>query len=169
MSRDVVIRDATLDDVETIARFNMRMAQETEGQTLDADTIRRGVRGLIAHPERGRYLLAAESSSPSAPPIGQLMLTYEWSDWRAGCFWWIQSVFVEKVARRRGVYRALHARVVKLARDDGGVCGIRLYVESENHIAQQTYRALGMRPTHYLMFETERWPDTGPDTPPPSR
>ena len=143
------IRPATEADAETIAAFNEAMARETEGKTLDPATIRAGVRSLLSRPSLGFYLLAGEDGTPA----GQLMITYEWSDWRCGVFWWIQSVYVRPGFRGKGVYRALHERVRQMAKEAGGVCGFRLYVEKENTAAQATYRRLGMHETRYLLFE----------------
>jgi len=81
------------------------------------------------------------------------MLTVEWSEWRNGFFWWIQSVYVRPELRRQGLYRRLHQHVVELAAREPEVCGIRLYVEQENRTAQATYRALGMRETNYRLYE----------------
>lgn len=72
------------------------------------------------------------------------MITKEWSDWRNGVFWWIQSVFVKKEYRRRGIYRSMYQFIKELANDKEDVCGFRLYVEQDNNIAQETYRVLGM-------------------------
>jgi len=145
----LTIRPAVPADAETIAAFNEAMARETEGKTLDPATIRAGVKGLFSRPSLGFYLLAEETGMPA----GQLMITYEWSDWRCGVFWWIQSVYVRPEFRGKGVYRALHQRVRQMAKEAGGVCGFRLYVEKENTTAQATYRRLGMHETRYLMFE----------------
>ena len=82
-----------------------------------------------------------------------MQITYEFSDWRNGWFWWIQGVYVRAESRRRGVFRALYRHVAEAARRDPGVIGLRLYVESDNHAAQRTYRDLGMKATSYLMFE----------------
>jgi ribosomal protein S18 acetylase RimI-like enzyme len=144
-----VIRAATPADVETIASFNEAMATETEGKTLDPSTIRAGVRGLFARPDLGFYIVAEDGGRI----VGQLMITYEWSDWRDGVFWWIQSVYVRPEVRGKGVYRALHGHVRAMAKDAGGVCGFRLYVERENAAAQETYRRLGMHETPYVLFE----------------
>jgi len=145
----LAIRPAAADDAETIASFNEAMATETEGKTLDPKTIRAGVRGLFARPDLGFYLVAEDGSRI----VGQLMITYEWSDWRSGLVWWIQSVYVRPECRGRGVYRALHAHVRAMAKRAGGVRGFRLYVDKENAAAQATYRRLGMRETDYRLFE----------------
>ncbi|MCP5184886.1 MAG: GNAT family N-acetyltransferase [Pseudomonadales bacterium] len=127
------------------------MASETEDRPLDAQRLAAGIRHALMHPEEARYLLA----SLNGEAVGALMLTFEWSDWRAGRFWWIQSVYVAPSHRRRGVYRALHERVKAMVRADPLGCGIRLYVERENGIAQATYRSLGMDETHYRLYEED--------------
>lgn len=125
------------------------MARETEDLELDPDTVTAGVRALFEHPERGFYVVA----DAGARLAGSLMITTEWSDWRNGLFWWIQSVYVRPEHRRRGVYRALYRFVRELAGKRTAVCGFRLYVEQDNNRAQETYRSLGMNRTRYLVYE----------------
>jgi ribosomal protein S18 acetylase RimI-like enzyme len=145
------VRAATLADAPVLADFNCRMALETENKRLDPDLVRTAAATLIARPEKGRYLVACDPGTGAV--IGQLMLTYEWSDWRNGDLWWIQSVYVAADYRRRGVYRTLYERVETLAKEDGTVVGIRLYVEVANERAQATYAALGMKDAHYRVYE----------------
>ncbi len=146
-----LVRTATIDDQEALVAFQQRMAWETEERELSLDTLRQGIAGVFDHPERGFYLVAEADGLV----VAGLLVTYEWSDWRAANFWWIQSVFVEAGWRRRGVYRTMYERVRKLASDCGNVCGLRLYVEQDNHAAQRTYEAMGMHRTRYHMYETE--------------
>ncbi len=143
------IREATPDDAPTIAGFNQQIASETEGKTLDKARILAGVSRLLSEPARGRYWLAVVNGTV----VGQSMVTYEWSDWRNGNVWWIQSVYVAEGFRRRGVYSALYAAIQDEARNDRDACGIRLYVEKSNERAQATYRALGMEGGTYLVME----------------
>jgi GNAT superfamily N-acetyltransferase len=146
------IRPATAADVDRLVAFNRAMAEESEQKALDTKTLANGVTALLRHPADGYYLIA---ESDGAGPVGALMVTFEWSDWRNGRFWWIQSVYVRPEWRRRGVYSALHAHVRDLALRDPNACGLRLYVERENTGAQATYRALGMVETHYRLMEEE--------------
>ena len=143
------IRVAKPDDAATLVEFNAAMARETESKQLLPEVIGAGVRSLLASPASGFYVVAEEDGRL----VGSLMITKEWSDWRNGDFWWIQSVYVRPEARRRGVFRSLYRHVQALAAGDPGVCGFRLYVERENAAAQKTYGALGMKPTRYLVFE----------------
>ena len=145
---ELTIRDARTDDIEFLVRFNRNLAQETEGLTLDADTLRCGVQALFDDPSLGFYLVAVSQQRV----VGCLMITKEWSDWRNGVFWWVQSVYVEEEFRRQGIFRQLYAAVQSLA-SEKKVCGFRLYVERENVVAQNTYRDLGMCETPYKMFE----------------
>lgn len=145
----LTVRAATTDDCEWLAAGAEAMAWETEHKRLDTATIRRGVAMGLADPARARYFIA-ERNGDSA---GTLMLTTEWSDWRAGWWWWIQSVYVPPEHRRGGVLRALYEHVHALALAEGGVCGLRLYVEHGNAVAQRTYESLGMEDAGYRMFE----------------
>ena len=151
------VRNATLADVERIAAFQQAMALETEGKTLDATTLRQGIAGVFDAPEKGFYLVAVADAAEggTAPVVGSLLITCEWSDWRNATFWWIQSVYVDAGWRRRGVYRAMYGHVLSLAGARGDVCGIRLYVERTNTIAQQTYDSLGMHKSHYDLYEVD--------------
>ena len=142
------IRLATPDDAALLIAFNVAVALETEGKELLPEVVGAGVRSLLANRAAGFYVIAEDDR-----PVGALMITTEWSDWRNGSFWWVQSVYVRPESRRRGVYKALYRHVQDLASQDPKVCGFRLYVEKQNRSAQTTYRALGMKPTHYLVFE----------------
>ena len=145
----MIFRLATAGDAAVLAEFNAAMALETEGKELLPDVIGAGVRSLLATPPSGFYLLAETEGQV----VGSLLVTKEWSDWRNGDFWWIQSVYVRPAWRRQGVYKRLYRHVQKLAAKDPAVCGFRLYVERENKQAQSTYRTLGMKETRYLVFE----------------
>lgn len=144
------IRLAKHADAAVIAEFNQAMARETEGKELAWSVISSGVEALIAQPQYGFYLVAEEGEGALA---GCLLITYEWTDWRNGVFWWIQSVYVDPAHRGQGVYPALYAEVKRLAAADGRVRGFRLYVEENNLRAQASYRKLGMERTVYQMFE----------------
>lgn len=148
----MIIRQAMAHDAAELAEFNINMAQETEGVRLIPEVIRAGVDNMIAHPERGFYLVVELDNGIQA----SLMVTTEWSDWRNGTFWWIQSVYVRPDYRRQGLYRELYERVKELAEQEPAVCGYRLYVERDNRTAQEAYAKLGMRETEYRIFEELR-------------
>lgn len=157
------IRRAQRSDLETIVEFNVRLAQESEGVHLDRERLRSGVENLLRDETSGFYLLAESDGSP----WGQLGLTFEWSDWRNGVFWWLQSVYVRPEYRRQGVLRALYARVLQLAAGRG-VCGVRLYVEKNNRAAQSAYRRLGLLPTVFEMYEDDFVIERRPQGPHPA-
>ena len=148
--QQILLRDARPDDATAIAAFNNAMAEETEGKSLDPQTIGPGVENILADPTLGRYWVAESGGRI----VGQIMVTYEWSDWRNGLIWWIQSVYVNPEFRRKGVFSALYRHVESLAAVEDHVCGIRLYVEKDNLRAQQTYAAMGMNKTGYRIMET---------------
>lgn len=143
------VRQATRADAPILIEFNCAMALETERKELLPEVIGAGVRALLANPAAGFYVVAEAEGRT----VGALLVTKEWSDWRNGTFWWIQSVYVRPELRRQGVYKALYRHVKEMAAKDPGVCGFRLYVERENTRAQSTYTSLGMQETSYRVFE----------------
>ena len=143
------IRDATRADIPFLVEGNIAMALETEHKVLDREVLERGVAAVFVERARGFYLIAERDGRA----IGCLMVTHEWSDWRNGDWWWLQSVYVTPAARRGGVFRGLYAEVERRARIASGVVGLRLYVERENRRAQATYAALGMSETAYRINE----------------
>jgi GNAT superfamily N-acetyltransferase len=144
------VREARRGDAAVIADYNAAMAIETEGKALDPAAVGPGVEALFDNPSGGRYWVADDGEKI----IGQLMVTYEWSDWRNGMIWWIQSVYVRSEWRRQGVFSALYHHVESLASEAPGVIGLRLYVEDNNVRAQQTYEALGMIKPGYVVMES---------------
>jgi len=144
------IKIGTTAEARAIAQFQVDMALESEGTVLDINTLIPGVTAATEDPQKGIYLVAMEGGKP----IGSLMLTKEWCDWNNSYYWWIQSVYVQPQYRRKGVYRALYAKAKEMAKADGAT-QIRLYVDRTNQQGLQTYQALGMHESHYLMYEEE--------------
>jgi GNAT superfamily N-acetyltransferase len=144
------IRFAKHEDAAALVEFNQAMAFETEGKRLDGETLQSGVGAVLQDAGKGFYVVAEDESEQIC---GGLMVTFEWSDWRAAWFWWIQSVYILPEWRGRKIYSKLYAFVKERAREQKNVCGIRLYVERENTNAQAVYEKLEMRQSHYLMYE----------------
>ena len=145
----ISIRDAVPADAEPIADYNNYLAEETEARSLDSDLIGSGVAAFLADPSKGRYWVA----EADGVIVGQIAVTFEWSDWRNGMIWWIQSVYVHTDHRRKGVYSSLYRHAESIARTDPEVIGIRLYVEKDNARAKSTYAKLGMRETNYQIMQ----------------
>ena len=148
---DVTVRQATPEDVDALVTFQLAMAQETEGEGLDPDLLRAGVTAVLQSMDKEFYIVAEVEGRS----VAGLLVTYEWSDWRNATFWWIQSVYVDQASRRRGVYRAMHDHIFREARSRENVCGVRLYVERSNLVAQQTYVSLDMAKSHYDLYEID--------------
>ena len=138
-----------------IAEFNTRMALETERRKLDPDRVRKGVAALLANPAKGTYFVAEAEVNGAVRVAGQLLVTYEWSDWRNGNFWWIQSVYVAENFRSNGVFRALFNHIHDLAKARKDICGLRLYMDAGNARARRAYERLGLKRTNYEMFEMD--------------
>ncbi len=148
-SNSISIRLAESEDASVIAEYTRLIASETENVTLDLETVLNGVRNVMHQTQYGFHVVAQSGDEV----IGCLMVTYEWSDWRNGLQWWLQSVYVHPDYRGLGVFKKLFSFVVELAKDEHNVCGIRLYVDKSNAIAISTYQALEMTPTQYLVYE----------------
>ncbi len=144
------ITTGTIEDIAAIAQFQVDMAMESEGTTLDIARVTNGVSAAMEDLYKGTYIIAKANDTA----IGSLMLTREWSDWTNRWYWWIQSVYVTPEFRGKGVYRAMYDKVKELA-CEAGVTQIRLYVDKTNYRAQQVYQKLGMAECHYLMYEEE--------------
>lgn len=147
-----MIRIGQLQDLERIVEFNYRLAKETEDLTLDLNVLTSGVKQVLTDPHKGKYYVYVIDGQV----VGQLMITYEWSDWRNANFWWIQSVYVDENYRHQGIFKALYQHVQNLALNNDDVCGIRLYVEVGNKVAKKTYQSLGMKPSIYDLFVWEK-------------
>jgi GNAT superfamily N-acetyltransferase len=145
------VRPAVPADLATIVEFNRLLALETESKHLDPAVLEAGVGCALADPDRLRYWVAEIDGE--SQPVGQAAVTREWSDWRMGWIWWLQSVYVAAPARGRGVFRALYEHIRDEARSRTDVIGLRLYVEDSNGPAQETYKALGMKPGGYSVYE----------------
>ena len=151
------IRLATVQDVDVLTTFSAAMAWETEHRRLDLARLRLGTQAVIDRPEQGQYYVADlhRNAPADTVTVGQLLITYEWSDWRNAQFWWIQSVYVDPAWRRQGVYRAMHQAVMALAQSRADVCGVRLYVEGDNTVAQGVYERVGLTPSTYRIYESD--------------
>jgi GNAT superfamily N-acetyltransferase len=148
---NTIIRPARVSDAIIIAEFNSFLAKETENINLNRERLRKGTESLLADTSKGIYYLSEKDNKI----VGQLMITYEWSDWRNAIFWWIQSVYILPQYRKHGIFRQLYQYIESLARTRGNVCGLRLYVDTSNKFAQQTYEAVGMKYSHYQFMDIE--------------
>ena len=149
------VREARVIDSPFITEFNLRMAWETEQRRLDPQRVGQGVAALLNDPAKGTYYIAEVQTGERWVVAGQLLITYEWSDWRNGNFWWIQSVYVGEEYRAGGVFKALFNHIQALAKGRTDVCGLRLYVDAHNKRAQQAYERLGLKKTDYEFFEMD--------------
>ena len=147
---NVQVRLAGAEHVNVLVDFNVAMALETEKKELDPVLVRSGVNAVLTGKDMGFYVVAEYTGRT----VGGLLVTYEWSDWRNAYFWWIQSVYVAPTYRKLGVYRSMH-RYVTLEARRGGACGLRLYVDKDNEVAQQVYSSMRMQQANYDMFEIE--------------
>jgi ribosomal protein S18 acetylase RimI-like enzyme len=145
----MIIRKANFDDVPVIAGFQKKMADETEQLKLDETLLLKGVGQVFKDPSKGFYLLAVEGGIV----VASMLLTPEWSDWRNSLFLWIQSLYVIPEYRKKGVFRKMYEHVKKMVQESGEYAGLKLYVDRGNTLAQAVYRQVGMKASHYNLYE----------------
>lgn len=145
----VSIRKSKAQDIDVIAGFQQRLALETENFNLDLTTVKKGMRAMLDDPSRGTYFIAEVDGEIA----GCHSITYEWSDWRNGMVWWLQSVYVVEKHRKNGVFKAMFDNLRNMIAADPNVAGLRLYVDKSNERAQNVYKAMGMNGEHYSVFE----------------
>jgi len=145
----ILIRKAIEEDLPTIVDFQMAMALETENLKLEESIVKKGVSAAFHDSAKGQYFVTEIDNEIAA----SLMITFEWSDWRNGMVYWIQSVYVEKKFRRMGIYSKMYTHIQEIVKNDENIRGIRLYVDKTNTRAQMTYKKTGMNGEHYQLFE----------------
>ena len=145
----ITIRKFTREDIPIIAEFQQRLARETENMSLDPIRLQKGIEAMLADPSRGTYFVAEVDGEV----VACHSITFEWSDWRNGMVWWLQSVYVIEAQRKNGVFKKMFEHLKRTADNDPGIVGLRLYVDKSNVRAQKVYEALGMNGEHYSVFE----------------
>lgn len=143
------IRHAQTADLEILSSFQQQMAWETESLQLNPLTLQKGLLAVLNDSSKGVYFVIEDSTQV----VGSLLITYEWSDWRNGMVWWIQSVYVLPEFRKQGVFKMLYHHIKSLVEKDPSICGLRLYVDKRNTRAQKVYQKIGMNGEHYQVFE----------------
>jgi len=145
----VKIRQALPSDLPVIASFQLKMAMETEDLKLDFNTVLKGVEAVFYDDSKGKYYVAEVDNNV----VACLLTTYEWSDWRNGTIIWIQSLYVEKEYRKKGIFKAMYNHIKEIVSTTDNFKGIRLYVDKSNSLACKVYKSIGMNDQHYLLFE----------------
>jgi len=144
-----IIEKAREEHIDILIDFQQRLAFESEEVTLNAATIRSGMKAMFADPSKGVYYIAREENEI----IGCHMITYEWSDWRNGMVWWLQSVYVKESHRKKGIFKKMYDNVIAIIKNDPSLIGLRLYVDKSNERAMKVYAAMGMDGSHYTVYE----------------
>jgi GNAT superfamily N-acetyltransferase len=147
----IKIRKALKEDSPSIVDFQLRMAWETEKISLIPAIVTEGVNAVFEDASKGVYYVAEDDGKV----VASLLITYEWSDWRNCNVWWFQSVYVVPGSRRKGIFRKMYSFVKEQAIREN-IAGLRLYVETGNSGARNTYEALGMSSEHYSFYEWMR-------------
>jgi ribosomal protein S18 acetylase RimI-like enzyme len=147
--QDYPVREALPADIPFLVSFQMAMALETEGLSLDPEVLQKGVEAVFADPAKGKYYVTTADDQP----VASLLITPEWSDWRNAWVWWIQSVWVDPAYRNKKLYANMYQMLQQKVLHHPEVRGLRLYVDKSNQNAIGVYGRLGMDGSHYALFE----------------
>jgi GNAT superfamily N-acetyltransferase len=145
----ITIQKAEPQHIDVLIDFQQRLAHESEGVVLDASTLRKGMQALFADPGKGFYNIVSDDGEI----VACHMITYEWSDWRNGMVWWLQSVYVKESHRKKGIFKMMYDNVISLIGKNPNLIGLRLYVDKSNERAMKVYGAMGMDGSHYTVYE----------------
>ena len=145
----ISIQKAEFKHIDILIVFQQRLAHESEGVILNGSTLRKGMEAMFADPGKGLYYIARDGDEV----VGCHMITYEWSDWRNGMVWWLQSVYVKESHRKKGIFKMMYDNVISMIRKDPNLIGLRLYVDKSNERAMKVYGAMGMDGSHYTVYE----------------
>jgi RimJ/RimL family protein N-acetyltransferase len=145
----LTIQKANRTHLDALVEFQQGLASETENLSLDNDTLRKGLSTLFDDPSKGVYFVVLDGDTP----VGCHLITYEWSEWRNGMVWWMQSVYITKAYRQQGVFRMMFDNIMRIIDETPGLLGLRLYVDKSNEKAMRVYESLGMDGSHYTVYE----------------
>lgn len=145
----IKIEKASSRHIDDLIDFQQRLAFESENVQLNAETLRAGMSAMFADPSKGSYYVAVENEEV----VGCHMITFEWSDWRNGMVWWLQSVYVKETHRKKGIFKMMYDNVISIIRENPDLIGLRLYVDKSNTRAMKVYESMGMDGSHYTVYE----------------
>jgi ribosomal protein S18 acetylase RimI-like enzyme len=145
---DYTIRYATAVDIETIVGFTLEEAREAEARTLDAQAVRRGVAAAFAHPPRAVYWVAETADGGVAASAS---IVTEWSNFRGGEYWWVQSLYVAPAHRGKGLVDQLLEHLAAAAARAGAL-DLRLYAHVSNDRAHRVYERCGFERAPYVIM-----------------
>ena len=145
----ITIRKAEPRHIDVLIDFQQRLAMESENVVLNGDTLRKGMEAMFEDSRKGLYYIASDGDEV----VGCHMITYEWSDWRNGMVWWLQSVYVKESHRKMGIFKMMYDNVITMIKNDPNLIALRLYVDKSNERAMKVYAAMGMDGSHYTVYE----------------
>ncbi|HOX83025.1 MAG TPA: GNAT family N-acetyltransferase [Chryseolinea sp.] len=145
----ISIREAKEKDIPILIDFQQRLADESEGVKLDETILNAGLQAMFDDPAKGIYYVVEDDKEI----IACHLITYEWSDWRNGLVWWLQSVYVKQSHRKKGIFKMMYDNILSIIKADPKLIGLRLYVDKTNERAIKVYESMGMDGSHYTVFE----------------
>ena len=135
-------------DLEMLVSFAICEAREVEKTARAPQRIREGVRAGLEDDSIAMYWVLEKEDSGI---IGNVSIVKEWSNWNAGYYWWIQSMFLLPDYRGKGLMNRLIEAVREAAKQEEAV-DLRLYVHNQNERAIKAYRKSGFSDSEYRIM-----------------
>ena len=129
------VRRAELKDLEYLVEFTSEEAREAEGSVKIPETLEKGIRAALEDSTIAIYWVLVDEKEA---PVGSVSALREWSDWNAGYYWWIQSMYISPAYRGKGCMTPLLDAVKSEVKKQQGL-ELRLYVHEENKVAIRAY------------------------------
>ncbi|EJE4187015.1 TPA: GNAT family N-acetyltransferase [Vibrio parahaemolyticus] len=111
-------------------------AREAEGSIKIPETLEKGILVALRDPSIATYWVLVDENNT---PVGSVSAVREWSDWNAGYYLWIQSMFLSKSQRGKGRMSLLLDAVKHEMKVQKGL-ELRLYVHKDNCTAVRAYQ-----------------------------
>lgn len=142
-----VIRPAVVGDSQSLVSFTIAEALDAERRSLIRTDVQRGVAGAFLTPPKARYWVVESHGTL----VGSCSIVTEWSNFRGGDYWWIQSLYIAPEHRGTGLVNTLLRHLVQEAKA-GGALDLRLYGYNTNARALRAYQRFGFRESPYLIL-----------------
>jgi RimJ/RimL family protein N-acetyltransferase len=128
-------RRAVLDDLPYLVKFTAEEAREAENSVKIPETLTKGIKKALEDDSVAMYWILSDENNH---PIGSVSALKEWSDWNAGYYWWIQSMYLVPSQRGKGKMKTLLDAVKSAMAQEHGL-QLRLYVHEGNKTAIKAY------------------------------
>jgi len=150
-SDNMHVRRASVADIPHLIHFTLEEAKEAERIELSPKSLELGISRAIEDDSKAMYWVLVDDEDA---PVGSISIFREWSDWQAGYYWWIQSIYLTHGQRGKGRISLLLDEVKsEMSRQKG--LELRLYVHRDNKVAIRAYEKAGFEDLDYRIMRSK--------------